>query len=321
MRNNEIRTLKRLCFLLHLKEGYIFDLASRAKSCYYSFDKKIRKKGGTTKIRHIDSPNIELKNVQKRIVSVIIKPYIDLLPDYIHGARIGKSIVTNANSHAGHEAILSLDIKNCFPSITSKRIYYIFKNTIHCSDNVASVLTKLTTKDGVLPQGCPTSASLCNLVLAQLIEKLSRVDGSLNYSISHYIDDIFYSGSYYDLQKIKKPAMAEIGKNGFRPNTEKTNLVKNGHPMKVTGVTINTKVSAGRRRIRKIQREILKITKKDKTDYIIVLKKRKRNKNIKIKACKIEKIFGEISNVISINKDQGYKLKKKIEAKINNTIT
>ena len=115
--------------------------------------------------------------------------------------------------------------------------------------------------------------------------------------------------------------MAEIGKNGFRPNTEKTNLVKNGHPMKVTGVTINTKVSAGRRRIRKIQREILKITKKDKTDYIIVLKKRKRNKNIKIKACKIEKIFGEISNVISINKDQGYKLKKKIEAKINNTIT
>ncbi len=321
MRNNEIRTLKRLCSLLHLKEEYILDLASRANSCYYSYDKKSRKKDGTAKIRHIDSPNIELKNIQKKIDSVIIKPYVNLLPDYIHGARTGKSIVTNATNHTGHEAILSLDIENCFPNITSKRIYYIFRNTIHCSDKVASVLTTLTTKDGALPQGCPTSASLCNLVLVQLIEKLSEIDSSLDYNISHYIDDIFYSGRYCSLQKIRKPAMTEIGKNGFRPNTKKTLLVKNGRPMKVTGITVNTKVSAGRRRIRKIQRKILKITEKDKAEYNIVLKNRKRNNNSKIKACKIEKLFGEISNVISINKEQGYRLKKKIEAKLNDLAT
>ena len=149
MRNNEIRTIKKLCSLLHLEEGYVLDLASRANSCYYSYDKKTRKKDGTTKIRHIDSPNFELKNVQKRINDTIIRPHVNRLPDYIHGARTGKSIVTNAVSHAGNEAILSLDIKNCFPSITSKRIYYIFRNIIRCSDKVASVLTELTTKDGV----------------------------------------------------------------------------------------------------------------------------------------------------------------------------
>ena len=115
--------------------------------------------------------------------------------------------------------------------------------------------------------------------------------------------------------------MTEIGKNGFRPNTKKTLLVKNGRPMKVTGITVNTKVSAGKRRIRKIQREIPKITEKDKAEYNIVLKNRKRNNNSKIRACKIEKLFDEISNVISINKEQGYRLKKKIEAKLNDLIT
>lgn len=100
----------------------------------------------------------------------------------------------------------------------------------------------------------------------------------------------------------------------------KTLLVKNGRPMKVTGITVNTKVSAGRRRIREIQRKILKITEKNKAEYSIVLKNRNRNNNSKIKACKIEKLFGEISNVISINKERGYRLKKRIEAKLNDLI-
>lgn len=316
----EIYSISKLCSLLNLKKEYLFDLADRAGNCYHSYEKNIIHKDGTTKKRRIDSPNIELKAVQERINNAILRPLTDALPEYMHGSRHGKSITTNASVHVGKEAILFLDIQDCFPSIDARRLYYVYRNLLHCSDQVASILLSLTTKNGLLPQGCPTSPSLCNLALAHMLEKMAESGEKLNLAISQYIDDIFYSGGHSDVRRIVDPALKEIRKAGLTPNRKKVRIGRNSCSLQVTGVVVNAKTSAGRTRIHRVERKILRITAKDKHEYNATIQQRRLQAKSKqkrpITSCRIEQLLGEISSIISVNKQQGYRLKGKLDKKL-----
>ena len=312
----ELRSINALCLILRVNRRYLFDLRRRANFCYRSHD--IPKKNSNAK-RHIDSPNEELKSMQKKINTKVLKPIVSALPDYIHGSRVNMGIKTNAISHVGKEMILSLDIEDCFPSITSQKIYYAFRQN-GCSKLVAKVLADLTTKDGVLPQGCPTSSSICNLVMAPLMAKMFNANNKKGISTSQYVDDLFFSGSKKAVKSIMQPTLTSIWGFGLKHNPRKILLQSNGSKMSVTGIIVNKKVSVGRKKIRIIEREIMKITKKDTDEYYAILEKRKKQdrtgRRKHIKGCNLERIYGEVSSVISINRQQGLRLKYKLEKQI-----
>ena len=312
----ELWSVNNLCLILQVNRKYLFDLKSRAGSCYKSHD--IPKKNSDEK-RHIDSPNDELKSIQKKINTKILKPMTDTLPDYMHGSRANKGIKTNAMPHVGKEMLLSLDIEKCFPNITYKKVYYAFRRN-GCSKSVARILADLTTKDGVLPQGCPTSSSICNLVMAPLVTKMFNANNKKDISTSQYVDDLFFSGNKKAIKSIVRPTLTSIWNFGLRHNRQKIHLQPNNNTMRATGIIVNEKLSVGRKRIRIIEREIMKITRKDVNIYNTVSKKRKRQNNAgrkkHIESCKIEKIFGELSSIISINQQQGLRLKNKLEKQI-----
>lgn len=312
----ELQSVNNLCLILQVNRRYLFDLRSRASSCYKSHD--IPKKNSDEK-RRIDSPNDELKSIQKKINTKILKPMVDVLPDYMHGSRANKGIKTNAMPHIGKEMLLSLDIEKCFPSITCKKIYYAFRRN-GCSKSVARILVDLTTKDGVLPQGCPTSSSICNLVMAPLITKMFNANSIKGISTSQYVDDLFFSGNKKAVKSIIRPTLISIWGFGLKHNPQKVHLQSNNNTMRAAGIIVNKKVSVGRKRIRIIEREIMKITKKDIDEYDAILEKRRKQDRTKqkkhIKGCNLERIYGEVSSVISINRQQGLRLKRKLEKQI-----
>lgn len=304
MRIEEIRSTKKLCSLLHISKEYLFDLVSRVQSCYHSYEKPIRRGGKVVKTRHIDSPNLELKTIQKRINKNILQPNMERLPDYIHGARPTRNIMTNAANHINKQAVLLIDIKNCFPNIEAKRVYYVYRNAFHCSDNIATILTKLTTKDGYLPQGCPTSAALCNFVLLHLLEEIDQVCKNYNLQMSQYVDDICISGELSSLSEVTSIVLDKIGKAGLRPNRRKTRIVYKNKQMRVTGVVVNMKASAGRKRIRKIERTIIKLSPHSKAR----IQQSSASSRHDVSDKQLNRLCGEISNVVSINKQQGARL-------------
>lgn len=312
----ELRSVNNLCLILQVNRKYLFDLRSRASSCYKSHD--IPKKNSDEK-RRIDSPNDELKSIQKKINTKILKPMVDVLPDYMHGSRTKKGIKTNAMPHVGRKMLLSLDIEKCFPNITCEKIYYTFRRN-GCSKLVARILVDLTTKDGALPQGCPTSSSICNLVMAPLVTKMFNANNTKGINTSQYVDDLFFSGNKKAIKSIIRPTLASIWGFGLKHNSQKVRLQSNNNTMRVTGIIVNKKISVGRKRIRIIEREIMKITKKDVDEYHTILEKRRRQNKTKqrkhIESCKLEKIYGEVSSVISINRQQGLRLRHKLEKQI-----
>lgn len=304
----EIQSLNKLAHILRIPRGYLQELASRRKDCYRPYTQRKIKKDGSIKLRRIDNPNDELKEVQRKINECILTPMINKLPDFIHGARHKKSIRTNAEPHAGQGAILSLDLENCFPNISASMVYAFFRNECKFIPVVAKVITKLTTYNNSLPQGSPTSASLCNLIMYPMLQELSIKCNKKHLKLTQFIDDIFISGELNTVKNIRRDACSIIERHGFKCNKRKNKVTTQRQAMIVAGVTVNRKTSIGREKKHRIEREIMKLDCGYHTEV--------RDKNGKLrKVYDHERLQGRIASVCNINEEQGRKLQQKFDRK------
>ena len=111
------------------------------------------------------------------------------MPDYVHGGVKGKSMFSNARQHAGKQMLVCVDLKNHFPRVSPRKVYRMFQDQQECSPVVAKILTRLTTLNGGLPQGSPTSVAISNLVTGRLSKRLKHFSKCWGSSFTQYIDD------------------------------------------------------------------------------------------------------------------------------------
>ena len=111
------------------------------------------------KLRKLRDTEKGLKAVLKKINKML---GTIALPSEFHGAVKGKSIVSNANPHIDRPNLIKIDMKDFYPSLRFKKIKFLFQK-IGCAPAIANLLAKLTTLEGVVQQGYPTSSTLANL--------------------------------------------------------------------------------------------------------------------------------------------------------------
>ncbi len=153
-----IRNTSALSLSLGLPEILLVNTAAQADKLYRKA-KKIVKPDGS--IRQPFDALPPLKAIQRRIKDRILKRVE--FPSYLTGSLSGRSYRTNAALHAGARIIICEDVESFFPSTNSVRVRDIWLNFFHFSEEVVSILTHLTTKEGELPQGAITSSYLANL--------------------------------------------------------------------------------------------------------------------------------------------------------------
>ena len=136
-RNNyrQLITLHDLATFWELKPSqisyYAFHIDKRL--AYRTF--RIPRRNG--KERQIDSPVPTLKYIQRLIHESLTRIYGP--HPAVHGFRTGRSIVTNAQRHAGSCYVLNVDLADFFPSITRKRIFgRLVAPPYHFSEKVAN---------------------------------------------------------------------------------------------------------------------------------------------------------------------------------------
>lgn len=286
----QILSLNKLAFRIGISRNVLEIVAESKSEHYRPFTVTEKKRDGRTKERVIDNPDKTIRKIQQKINKKLLVEACAQLPSYTTGSIRKRSTYNNALPHTGKNAILLIDISDCFPSIGSSKVYKVYKSLLGCSPPVANLLTKLTTYGDRLPQGAPTSPSLCNLALSPLSKKLDRLATSNGLAFTQYIDDLTFSGNYATLSAVKNEIIDTIQKSGFKINRKKLKLIKNKGCMKVTGLVVNQKVAIGRRYLRKVQREIMN---------------RKSSE---------PKLKGKISYVQSISKSQAKKLARKLES-------
>jgi RNA-directed DNA polymerase len=89
---------------------------------------------------------------------------------------------------------VTVDVKRFFDNVDHRSVFRTLRE-IGYSTEAARLLTKLTTRNGLLPQGAPTSGVIANLVLARPVDAPTRVQADkTNTKFTRFVDDIGLPG-------------------------------------------------------------------------------------------------------------------------------
>lgn len=216
----EIRSEKHLAFLLHSSIKEITKYTSQ-KEKYIRPLKIITKKNDTSKTRIV----IDTISRYKQILRNLNK-FFQLkasLPSGVLGGVVGKSIDEMAIVHCGQEAVLTIDLKDFFPTIKAGKVFNFFIKA-GCTSNIAALLTDLVTHEQALPQGFPTSPMLANLILFELDKEHLNICHKNSIKRTRWIDDIVFSGRSQSLKKSRYPLCKAVEWHGFVLNDDKTKI-------------------------------------------------------------------------------------------------
>ncbi len=211
--------------------------------------------------RAIWAPMPKLKKVQRWILREILDRL--LVHGAAHGFLAGRSIATNAAQHTDSRLVVKMDIEDFFPSVSWKRVKGVFRKAGY-NEQIATLLALLCTEsprevvehngrthyvalaERCLPQGAPTSPALTNVLCLKLDRRISGTASKFNWRYSRYADDLTFS---FSTRNKKKPEITQLlgsvkrilGEEGFKVNTKKTGVIREGAMQEVTGLVVNGK--------------------------------------------------------------------------------
>ena len=215
-----------------IEQDEIATIFADMNTYYYEYEKKTQTSKGKLKVRIITPSIRTLKIVQKKICD-LLNNKITPAP-YACGSTKGCSGVMNARFHQGNKYIFQTDLRSFFPSIPSKEVYRMFVR-FGFSPDVASILTKLTTYKGHIPQGAPTSSLVANLVFTKTGDVLAEYCKQHGLKFSTYVDDMTISGPS-DFQELIPEILDIIRHDGYTISHTKTTYRTN-HP-EITGAKV-----------------------------------------------------------------------------------
>lgn len=236
-----IRDLPTLARVVNLPIGDLLRLAASADRMYRSVPQ--RKKDGST--RETWDAYRKLKRVQGYIKARILDQV--RFPLYLQGGirdrENPRDYARNAAIHAGQTVLINEDVADFFPSTTAEQVSEIWRVVFRFPIDVATCLTKLTTRRGTLPQGAKTSNHLANLVFHRdepLLEAHFRAKG-LRYS--RLTDDISISTSHRiastEKSEIVRAVYGMLNRAGYMPKRQKHALFTQKGSMRVNNLVVN----------------------------------------------------------------------------------
>lgn len=215
----------------------------------------------------------------------------------------GRSTRKNAQQHVGAPLLLSADIQNFFPSISTARVELaLYQAGIR--PEVAGSLARFLCIDGALPLGLSASPLIANLVAQPLDVDLLALAEKSNCRYTRYADDLTFSGTT-DLPS-REDLEAVLKKHRFKLNKRKFRLSKRGQKHYITGLSVSDHESphVPKKMKRHLRRELHFIDKFGIDHHLSKLKSHRTRQH------QINRIDGTVSYVASIEPRLAPKLRE-----------
>lgn len=199
-------------------------------SDYYKFPIQ-----GRTKVRWVQAPKKELKEIQSKLLDILTEQY-PIKSKYAMAYSPNKSNITNAKAHLGSTFALGIDFKDFFSSIKREDISKRIDN-----DSIRAVVAKYAFLNGGLVIGAPTSPHLSNMLLEEFDEIIGKFCDERNLKYTRYADDITISGTSKFvvgeiITKINETIVLYAPKVKINRDKTKFSRIENG--LRVTGVNV-----------------------------------------------------------------------------------
>ncbi len=238
--------LRRIRAALGMTDAALAELAETANRRYHRFP-RVKASG---KLRWITAPDALLKDAQRRLLRTVLAG----LPVHpaAHGFVLGRSIVTNARPHVGQGVVVGFDLRDFFGKTRAEQVVDALAS---CSDAERAWILAVTTREGVLPQGAPTSPHLANLAFFDgdvALDAWAREHGLV---YTRYADDLSFSGPTVP-EGLHDVVASICGALGYRLHGAKTRVLGRDRSQRVTGLVVNDRVGVPREE-RRLLRAVL----------------------------------------------------------------
>ncbi len=187
-----------------------------------------------------------MRLLQLRILREVLEKYFEI-PDYIYAFERDKSIPVMAKVHEGALQVVSLDIKDYFPSIKQTTLKGLMES-VGFGESPARTLSELMTLGPNVPQGGLTSPKISNIVASRTFgPEVKQYCDEKGLNLTIYADDITVSSkSDFDADEVITLVSDVLARHGFRVNKAKTKVMKKGtrrSRLYVCGTVVNEKVN------------------------------------------------------------------------------
>jgi len=281
-----IYNLSHFSSLVGYKKNYLTRAVFFTKYFYKKYE--IKKSNGGT--REICEPLPSLKDIQIWILTNILYkvPISRFAKAYVKK----HTLKNNLTLHRNQAIVVSLDIEEFFPSIRKDGVENIF-NALGYSGLLSNLFGKLCCLENSLPQGAPTSPCLSNIYLSQFDEIIGGycLDNEIRYS--RYADDMTFSGTAIDIEKLLELVRAQLNQLGLHLNSRKTKIMRSDQRQIVTGIVVNDKIQVPRLKRRQIRQEVYYIKTRGLKDHRQFTGNNMRNH--------ILHLLGQVNFVLQIN--------------------
>ncbi len=251
-------TISILASRLGYGEKELLSIIKDAPKYYLPFHMVTVKKDKSIKMRHIDNPHkkFPLRDLQKSINKQLLRSEISKLDSSLVGGIKKRSMLKHIEPHIGKKTVVCMDLSNCFPNISYKRIVETWIR-LGYSDDIAVLLAEATTYRGYLPQGPPTSCMLCNFALNPMATEIRELMDANGINFTQYIDDITFSGDDDIVVRRMVDQVYKITSSyGQKINRSKTEIMDSKHRQKFMGIVVNAKTKVDDDAIKKIAERI-----------------------------------------------------------------
>lgn len=207
----------------------------------------IPKKNGGNRI--IEDPQKNLKKTLQRLNDALQCSYFCYKTHAAYGFLINpdddpdpRNILTNAQKHIGKPWLLNVDYVDFFHSVSTHNVANLMLSDYFSFDEpTALLLAQLTTYNGRLPMGAPTSPVLSNWAARVLDTELLEWAYRNGYTYTRFADDLTFSGNHPILQTHVQEIRAISTTNGFTFNENKLKICSPSVEKSVTGLLVGEK--------------------------------------------------------------------------------
>ena len=186
---------------------------------------------------HLSDAAPRLKKIHKAIHRLL--KGVDL-GDSAYGGVPGRSHYSNATEHCRKRFIYKLDFKSIFPfHISLSSFSTCLGHELKCSEDVASILTKLCTFQGQVPQGLRNKHGHSKFSMLRFGRSNQRIGQKIQlkiYALCRRLNILWRLFSIYDLFKMLKNIIKS--KSWIALNDAKEGLVGKGQAQLVTGLNV-----------------------------------------------------------------------------------
>ena len=173
-------------------------LAEYPEKANYYCTYEPKKDGGR---RPIVKPDKEL-NKWLREINKALRQQFNSWPSHMHGGIKKRSYVSFVKPHIAKNIVVTIDIKDCFGSITNKEVADALVKWLKLSKPVCDSLAARLCHKGKVPQGFATSNYLSNLYLLPIMLLLNRELRRKGVTMTNYVETLLYLRKKWTLLKL-----------------------------------------------------------------------------------------------------------------------